>query len=50
MTADTDFLDELILGLDTATLEWLALRIERVLKARHPEITARKIIIRKIEE
>jgi hypothetical protein len=47
MSADLDFLEELLLGLDTATLEWLKIRIGHILEARQPGIVARRIIIRK---
>lgn len=49
MSADTEFLEELILGLDTATLDWLQTRITRVLASRRSEIIARKTIIRNSE-
>lgn len=47
MSADLDFLEELIRGLDTATLDWLQIRISRILAARQPETIVRKAIIRK---
>ena len=47
MSADQDFLDELIRGLDTATLDWLQIRISRILATRQPRTIARKSIIRK---
>ena len=47
MSADLAFLEELILGLDTDILEWLQIRIGRILAARKPEITTRRSIIRK---
>lgn len=50
MSADLDFLDALLRGLDDASLEWAAIRIARILESRHPEIIARKTIIRKQEE
>ena len=47
MSADLDFLDELIGGMDAATLDWLQVRISRILASRKPEITIRRPIIRK---
>ena len=47
MSADLDFLEELIRGLDTATPDWLQIRISRILAARQPKTIARKSIIRK---
>jgi len=47
MSADLDFLDELLLGLDVASLEWAQTRIRRILESRQPGIVARRIIIRK---
>ena len=47
MSADLAFLEELINGLETPVLEWLQIRISRILAARKPEITIRKAIIRK---
>lgn len=49
MSADLAFLEELCLGLDLATLEWLEVWIARRKASMHPEIIARKIIIRKGE-
>jgi hypothetical protein len=48
MSADLDFLTELLQGLDTATPEWAKMRICRILESRKPEIIVRKTIIRKI--
>lgn len=47
MSADLDFLDELIGGMDAATLDWLQTRIARRLASMRPEITERRAIIRK---
>jgi len=47
MSADLSFLDELLLGLDSSTLDWLEARIKRRKASPHPEITNRKAIIRK---
>ena len=47
MSADLDFLDELILSLDRSVLEWLQIRIARRLASMRPEITERRAIIRK---
>ena len=46
MSADLEFLDELIRGLDAATLDWLQVRIARRLASMRPEITERRAIIR----
>jgi hypothetical protein len=42
-----EFLEELIQVLDTDILEWLQIRIGRILAARNTEIVIRKSIIRK---
>ncbi len=47
MSADLEFLDELIAGMDAATLDWLQIRIARRLAGMRPEIAARRTIIRK---
>ena len=47
MSADLAFLAELVNGLDTEVLEWLQIRISRILAARQPETIVRKTIIRK---
>jgi hypothetical protein len=47
MSADLAFLEELLLGLDTSSLEWAKTRISRILESRKPEIIVRKTIIRK---
>ncbi len=47
MSADLAFLEELINGLDTSVLEWLQIRISRILAARQPKTIARNSIIRK---
>jgi len=47
MSADLDFLDELILSLDRSVLEWLQIRIAQRLAGMRPEITERRAIIRK---
>lgn len=47
MSADLEFLDELIRGMDAATLDWLQVRIARRLASMRPEITERRAIIRK---
>ncbi len=44
---DITFWDSLISGLSYSDLEWLEIRIARRKKGMHPEIIARKIIIRK---
>jgi hypothetical protein len=46
---DTYFWDEVLQGLTLADLEWLEIRIRRRKESMKPEITARKIIIRKSE-
>jgi hypothetical protein len=47
MSADLDFLEELLLGLDTPVLEWAQIRIRHILEGRQPEIVKSRIIIRK---
>lgn len=47
MSADLEFLDELIGGMDAATLDWLQIRIARRLASCRPEIVERRTIIRK---
>lgn len=47
MSADLEFLDELIGSMDTATLDWLQIRIARRLAAMRREIIERRTIIRK---
>ena len=47
MSADLDFLDELIRGMDAATLDWLQIRIARRMAGMRPEITERRAIIRR---
>ena len=47
MSADLEFLDELIRGMDAATLDWLQVRIARRMAAMRPEIVERRAIIRK---
>ena len=47
MSADLEFLDELIYGLDTSTLEWLSIRIQRIIESRKPLTVMRRTIIRK---
>jgi hypothetical protein len=44
---DIDFWDSLIAGLDLSDLDWLEIRIQRRKASLHPEIVARKTIIRK---
>jgi hypothetical protein len=44
---DIDFWDEVLAGLTLSDLEWLEIRIRRRKESMRPEITARKIIIRK---
>ena len=46
---ERDFWDLLLAGLNSADLDWLKIRIERRQASLHPEIIARKIIIRKEE-
>ena len=46
MSADLEFLDELIGGMGAATLDWLQVRIARRLASMRPEITERRAIIR----
>ena len=46
MSADLEFLDELIGGMGAATLDWLQARIARRLASVRPEITERRAIIR----
>jgi hypothetical protein len=45
---DVCFWDELLQGLSAADLDWLAARIQRRKASLHPEIIARKTIIRKL--
>lgn len=47
---DITFWDELIAGLSLSDLDWLAVRIQRRKASLHPEIIARKTIIRKQED
>lgn len=47
MSADLEFLDELVAGMDAATLDWLQIRIARRLAGMRREITERRTIIRK---
>ena len=47
MSVDTNFLEELALGLDTVILEWYYIRIGRILESRKSDKVARKTIIRK---
>ena len=47
MSADLEFLDELIRGMDAATLDWLQVRIARRMAGMRPEIVERRAIIRK---
>lgn len=47
MSADLDFLDELLRGLDDAALDWAEIRIKRIKESRNLTIIARKTIIRK---
>ncbi len=47
MSADLEFLDELVSGMDAVTLDWLQARIARRLAGMRPEITERRAIIRK---
>jgi len=47
MSADLASLEELVNGLETSVLEWLQIRISRILAARKPETIVRKAIIRK---
>lgn len=47
MSADLEFLEELVNGLETSVQEWLQIKIGRILAARKPEITTRRTIIRK---
>lgn len=47
MSADLEFLDKLIAGMDAATLDWLQIRIARRLACMRPEIVERRAIIRK---
>ena len=50
LSADLDFLDELLRGLDNAALDWAEIRIQRIKAARKHTIIARKTIIRKQED
>ena len=45
MSADLEFLDELVAGMDAATLDWLQIRIARRLAGMRPEIVERRTII-----
>lgn len=47
MSADLEFLDELVAGMDAATLDWLQVRIARRMAGMRREITERRAIIRK---
>jgi len=44
---DIDFWDELLQRMTISELEWLEIRIRRRKESMHPELTARKIVIRK---
>ena len=48
MSADLDFLDELLRGLDDSALDWVEVRILRIKAARGASIITRKTIIRKM--
>lgn len=50
MHTDSSFWEELLAGLSYADLDWLQIRIERQKASLHPEIIARKTIIRKQED
>jgi hypothetical protein len=45
MSADLDFLDELLRGLDDSALDWVEARVRRIRESR--KIVMRKTIIRK---
>ena len=47
MSADLDFLDELLRGLDESALDWAEARIRRIKAARKSSIITRKTIISK---
>lgn len=47
MSADLEFLDVLIRGLDNSVLDWLEIRIRRIKESRNPQIISRRTIIRK---
>ena len=47
---ERDFWDLLLQGLSSSDLDWLKIRIERRQASMHPEIIARKTIIRKQED
>ena len=47
MSVDLEFLDELVAGMDAATLDWLQARIARRLACMRREIAARRTIIRR---
>jgi hypothetical protein len=44
---DINLWDELIAGLSAPDLEWLMMRVRRRRESLHPELIARKAIIRK---
>ncbi len=48
MSADLDFLDALLRGLDDSDLDWAEARIKRIKESRNPMIIVRKTIIRKL--
>jgi hypothetical protein len=50
MAIEREFWDLLIAGLGSSDLDWLKTRIERRQASLHPEIIARKTIIRKQED
>ncbi len=48
MSADLDFLDELLRGLDDSALDWVEARVRRIRESRKVAIIARKTIISKM--
>jgi hypothetical protein len=47
MSMDSSFWEALLQGLSSADLDWLAARIQARKASMHPEIIARRAIIRK---
>lgn len=47
MSADLEFLDVLVRGLDNSVLDWLEIRIRRIKETRNPQIVMRRTIIQK---
>lgn len=48
MSADLEFLEEIFQSLSSSDIDWAIARLKRIKASMHPEIIARKTIIRKI--